>query len=67
MQKQIGDRHGQRRHFTYTDMDGDWENQDSRRGRSRTNRIRHKPLEKYSRSQRYEWFEEERDDDNDRY
>lgn len=62
MQKHFGDRHDHGRQFTYTEMDGDWENQESRSGRSRTSRVRHKPLEKYSRSKQQDWFDVADDD-----
>ena len=65
MEKHTGDRHGHRRHISYTDIDGDrGEYPESRRDRPRTHRIRHKPLEKYSRTRRHEWFDEA-DDDRD--
>ena len=65
MDKHFGDRHDHRRHFSHTEVDADWDNQGSHRGRSRAHRARHKPLEKYSRTRRYEWFDDADDGDDE--
>ncbi len=48
--------------FAHADFDDDWADTRSKRERAKVRRVRHRPLEKYSRTKRIDWFEDFDDD-----
>ncbi len=62
MHRHHGDDHRNDKYFARTDFDGDWVHSQSRRERGKARRVRHRPLEKYSRTKRIDWFEDFDDD-----
>ena len=62
MHKDRGDHGRSNKFFAHTDFDDDWVDPGSKRDRSRTRRVRHRPHDKYLRGKRIDWLEEFDDD-----
>jgi hypothetical protein len=58
MRKHHGGNGRSKKFFAYADKHGDWEQPSSGHGGAKVRRARHKPYDRYSRSNRIGWLED---------